>query len=88
MATFIARKVKASWGFACNQNADGDLWAGKGYEKRLSGQLGKKADVEILAAITTARGNRCGRFWVDMESLTITMAVGISSDNEYEQVTF
>jgi hypothetical protein len=88
MAIFIARKVKASWGFPCNQNTDGYLWAGKGYEKRLSGQLGKKADTEIFAAISAARGTRYGRFWVDMETRTITMAVGESADNKYEQVSF
>jgi hypothetical protein len=88
MTVFVARKVKASWGFPCNQNTDGHLWAGKGYEKRLSGQFGKKAESDILAAITAARGNRYGRFWVDMEARTVTMAVGDSADNKYEQAEF
>jgi hypothetical protein len=88
MTVFISRQVKASWGFSCNQKADGDLWAGKGYEKRLSGQFGKKADSEILAAITAGRGDRNGRFWIDLETRTITMMVGEASENKYKQVKY
>jgi hypothetical protein len=88
MTVFISRQVKASWGFPCNQNTDGDLWAGKGYEKRLSGQFGKKTDSDILAAITAGRGDRYGRFWVDLETRTITMMVGEAAENKYKQVKF
>jgi hypothetical protein len=88
MTVFISRQVKASWGLPCNQNTDGDLWAGKGYEKRLAGQFGKKAESEILAAITAGRGNRYGRFWVDLEARTVTMMVGEAADNKYKQVKY
>lgn len=64
------------------------LWAGKGYKKRLSGQLGKKAESEILAALTKGRGNRNGRFWVDMEESIVTMMIGEAADNKYKQVAF
>jgi hypothetical protein len=88
MTVFISRQVKASWGLYCNQNAEGVLWAGKGYEKRLSGQLGKKAETDILAALTSGRGDRNGHFWVDMEERTVTMMIGEATDNKYKQVKF
>jgi hypothetical protein len=88
MTVFISRQVKASWGFPCNQNAEGVLWAGKGYEKRLSGQLGKKAESDLLAALTAGRGDRNDRFWVDMEERMVTMMIGEAADNKYKQVKF
>jgi hypothetical protein len=88
MTIFISREVKASWGLPCNQNAEGELWAGKGYKKRLVGQFGKKAESDILTALTTGRGNRNGRFWVDFEERTVTMMVGEAADNKYKQVKF
>lgn len=88
MVVFIAREEKASWGFPCNQKADGTLWAGKGFKKTLTGQLGLKPTVEIQRALTKARGSRNGRFWVDFEERQITMAVGDSGDNKYDQCKF
>lgn len=88
MTVFISRQVKASWGFPCNQNTDGILWAGKGFVKRLSGQFGKKIDSEILAAITAGRGDRYGRFWIDLETRTVTMMIDEASENKYKQVEF
>ena len=88
MTTFISRQVKASWGLPCNQNAEGVLWAGKGYEKRLSGQLGKKVESDVLVALTAGRGDRNGRFWIDMEERVVTMMIGEAADNKYKQVSF
>ena len=88
MTVFISRQVKASWGIPCNQNTDGILWVGKGFVKRLSGQFGKKIDSEILAAITAGRGDRYGRFWVDLETRTVTMMIDEASENKYKQVEF
>jgi hypothetical protein len=88
MTVFISRQEKASWGIPCNQNTEGYLWAGKGFEKRLSGQFSKKLESEILAAITAGRGNRYGRFWVDFETRIITMMIGEAADNKYKQVSF
>jgi hypothetical protein len=85
---FIARKVKASWGLPCNQDSNGELWAGKGFEKRLSGQFGKKVEADLSKAIAGLRGNRYGRFWVDLETRKVTMAVGQSADNQYDETTF
>jgi hypothetical protein len=86
--TFISRREKASWGIPCNQSADGRLWAGKGYEKSLRGQFGEEVASQISEALTRGRGERTGRFWVDLETRTITMMVGNSNDNEQEQISF
>lgn len=85
---FVPRKEKASWGLPCNQSADGNLWAGKGYEKSLAGQFGMRTAQEIRRALAGIRGDRCGRFWIDFESRKITMAVGESAMNEYESASF
>ncbi|HEV2548664.1 MAG TPA: hypothetical protein VGU20_15090 [Stellaceae bacterium] len=84
MATgvFISRQVKASWGLPCNQSADGSLWAGKGYEKGLEGQFGHSVAQAVRQALARVRGDRCGRFWIDLEERTVTMMVGDSVDNE------
>ncbi len=42
----------------------------------------------IAKAIESKRGDRCGRFWVDLEAKVVTMAVGDSADNLYEKVRF
>lgn len=85
---FISREEKAEWGFACNQRADGTLWAGKGYRRTLEGQLG--ADVVGAAAIvlTHERGPRMGRFWIDLENRIVTIMIGESHENKYTQVPF
>ncbi|HEV2153005.1 hypothetical protein [Bradyrhizobium sp.] len=88
MTVFISREVKSAWGLPCNQNAEGELWAGKGYQKRLAGQFGKKVESEILAALTSGRGDRNGRFWVDLEERIVTMMVGEAADNKYKKVAF
>ena len=85
---FISRQEKAAWGIPCNQKADSSLWVGKGYEKSLDGQLGPRVAVDLLIAISAVRGDRCGRFWVDMEEHKVTMAVGNSADNTYDSASF
>ena len=85
---FISRDEKASWGIACNEKADGTLWVGKGSQKSLSGQLGQPIHTAVLAALRRERGERYGRFWVDVEDRKVTMAVGESASNEYKTVQF
>jgi hypothetical protein len=88
VADFIPRAVKAAWGFPCNQKADGSLWAGKGYECPLEDQVGERMAADIRKAIEMTRGGRNGRFWINLKSRTVTMAVGSSADNEYDSAVF
>ncbi len=81
MATYHPRQVKAEWGIPCNQDANGDLWTGKGYKKTLASQLSAAEAAAIKRAIDRGRGDRCGRFWVDREKKIVTMMVGASEDN-------
>jgi hypothetical protein len=85
---FIPRAVKASWGFACNQKSDGSLWAGKGFECPLEDQVGEVIAADILSAIEKTRGSRYGRFWINLKSRTVTMAVRASADNEYDSAVY
>lgn len=85
---FIPRAVKASWGFPCNQKSDGSLWAGKGFECPLEEQFEEAMVADILSAIERTRGSRYGRFWINLRSRTVTMAVGASADNEYSSAVF
>jgi len=43
---------------------------------------------DILAALSKERGDRCGRFWVDLEVRKIIMAVGDSAENQYAEASF
>lgn len=88
VSEFIPRAVKASWGFPCNQKADGSLWAGKGYECQLEDQLGQRTVADIRKAIERTRGSRNGRIWINLKSRSVTMAVGESSDNDYDSALF
>jgi hypothetical protein len=88
VSEFIPRAVKASWGFPCNQKADGSLWAGKGYECPLEDQFEEDMVSDIRNAIQRTRGSRNGRFWINLKSRVVTMAVGESSDNEYDSAVF
>ena len=88
VSDFIPRAVKASWGFPCNQKADGSLWAGKGWECPLADQLGERTAADIRKAIERTRGGRNGRIWVNLKRRAVTMAVGESSDNEYDLALF
>ena len=85
---FIPRAEKASWGFACNQRSDGSLWAGKGFECPLEDQLDEEMVEGLRKAIKKTRGARNGRFWINLNSRTVTMAVGESADNKYASAVF
>jgi hypothetical protein len=43
---------------------------------------------DIRQAIEKVRGGRNGRFWINLKSRTVTMAVGESADNEYDSAIF
>ncbi len=85
---FFSRTAKAQWGFACNQSANGRLWAGKGYECLLGDQFGEEIAEAIAQALETGRGNRNGRFWVNLATRTVTMQVGLSFENDVLQAEF
>jgi len=85
---FISRHEKAEWGFACNQSADGKLWAGKGYVRTLEGQLGPSDAAAVASALKNGRGDRMGRFWLDFENRIVTMMVGESHLNNYLQTSY
>ncbi len=89
MATqFYSRSAKAAWGFACNQSADGRLWAGKGYERPLASELGTDTAEAIQLALEKRRGDRSGRFWVNLAERIVTMQVGPSYENEVRQAQY
>jgi hypothetical protein len=88
MATqFFARSEKAQWGFACNQSADGRLWAGKGYACPLAGQFPDDAEA-VRQALEQTRGDRNGHFWVNFETRIVTIQIGASYENTVEQTAF
>jgi hypothetical protein len=66
----------------------GTLWAGKGSEKSLDGQFGATIAADISRALQATRGDRCGRFWVDLEAREIRMAVGDSAENKHSTASF
>ncbi len=67
MATaFFGRSEKAGWGIPCNQRSDGSLWVGKGYECELGEQFGHEIEEAVREALEVGRGNRNGRFWVNL----------------------
>lgn len=85
---YFARSEKAQWGFARNQKADGSLWAGKGYECRLAEQFGRYTAGVVARALRECRGDRMGRFWINLAKKTVTMQVGASDDNDVDQTDF
>jgi len=85
---FFSRSHKAQWGFACNQSADGRLWAGKGYECPLASQVGDDTAEAIEQALEQTRGNRCGHFWVDLAKRIVRMQIGASYENEVDEASF
>jgi hypothetical protein len=85
---FYNRSEKAQWGFPCNQRSDGSLWAGKGYQCSLAGQFGADIANDISEALAEGRGNRNGRFWVNLATRKVTMYVGASEDNDVDRVSF
>ena len=85
---FISRRVKASWGLGCNQDVQGHLWAGKGYQLTLDSQVGQPAALAIATALSVGRGTRNGRFWIDMGGRIVTMMIGESAENKYKRLQF
>jgi hypothetical protein len=83
--TFIERSVKAGWGIPCNQRADGSLWVGKGYECPLGEQLDDEIEEAVREALETGRGDRNGRFWVNLKKRIVTMQVGASYENRHHE---
>jgi len=71
-------------GIPCNQSNDSGLWVGKGCKRSLAGQLGQVIATAVQRVLTGGRGDRRGRFWVDLETKTVTMMVGDSNDNEVD----
>jgi hypothetical protein len=89
MATqFFTRSEKAQLGFACNQKADGSLWAGKGYECPLAEQIDRVTAEAVAAALRECRGDRMGHFWINLAKRIVTMQVGLSVDNHVVQGPF
>jgi len=84
----IARKVKAAWGFPCNQSVDGKLWAGKGYALTLAEQLGAHIAEPAAVVLRRERGFRMGHFWIDLKKRILTTMIGSSEENKYMQVPF
>jgi hypothetical protein len=87
-AKFFSRRTKAQWGFACNQSADGRLWAGKGYECSLADQLGSDVAEAIAQALEETRGNRNGRFWINHAERVVTLQVGAPHANDVAEASF
>ena len=80
--SFVSRQVKSSWGVPCNQRSDGELFVGKGYGTSFGSQF-RKETTDVAKCLQANRGDRNGRFWVDVAQKTVTMAVGESADNKY-----
>ncbi len=79
---FIPRHEKSLWGIPCNQRSDGEIFVGKGYGTPFATQI-PELTPRVKRALTTNRGDRNGRFWVNRANGTVTMAVGESAANQY-----
>jgi hypothetical protein len=88
MAVFISRNEKAEWGFPCNQSADGELWAGKGYAIKLEEMFDAKVAEAVAKALKEHRDNRMGRFWIHPGKRTVTMMVLESHLNKYKKAQY
>jgi hypothetical protein len=42
----------------------------------------------VRQALKKGRGDRNGRFWIDLEEREVTMAIGESADNKYKTASF
>jgi hypothetical protein len=81
-AVFIQRAEKASWGIPCNQNAQGEIFVGKGMTCPFGTQFSPEITARVLRCLANNRGDRNGRFWMNIETSTITMQIGDSASNE------
>lgn len=84
---FISRQEKSSWGVPCNQRSDGALFVGKGYGTSFESQF-DGISARVTKCLRENRGDRNGRFWIDVKKKTVTMAVGESSENSYQTSAF
>jgi hypothetical protein len=80
---FISRHEKSTWGIPCNQNSEGKLFVGKGYGTPFETQFAEELAGRVKRCLATNRNGRNGRFWLNIEKKTVTMAVGESSENKY-----
>jgi hypothetical protein len=85
---FISRHEKSTWGIPCNQNAQGKLFVGKGYGTPFDTQFATDITSGVKTCLSTHRNGRNGRFWVNLQKKTVTMAVGESSENKYVIKTY
>jgi len=85
---FFERSEKAAMGIPCNQKSDGSLWVGKGYKCPLAEQLGAEIERAVRKALERGRGDRNGRFFVNIAKRTVTMYFGASYDNDVKTETF
>lgn len=90
MATsvFIPRSEKASWGIPCNQDAQGELFVGKGMTCPFATQFPPAITARVASCLAENRGHRNGHFWINMATETITMQIGDGADNETLQAEF
>jgi hypothetical protein len=90
MATsvFFPRSEKASWGIPCNQNAQGEIFVGKGMTCPFATQFSPEMTARVLRCLARNRGDRNGHFWVNFATLTIMMQVGDSASNRTEAARF
>jgi hypothetical protein len=80
--------ARLSGGSLATKKHDGSLWAGKGYECSLAEQVGEEYAQAIARTLENTRGNRCGRFWINLAKRIVTMQVGAAYENEVEEAQF
>ena len=86
--TFISRQVKSSWGIPANQNAEGELFVGKGWGTPFFSQFPPEIATRVVRCLAKNRGSRNGRFWVNLATVTVTMQIGEAAENETLQAEF
>ncbi|HWX56416.1 MAG TPA: hypothetical protein VN176_17660 [Verrucomicrobiae bacterium] len=87
-ASFIPRQVKSSWGIPSNQNAEGELYVGKGWGTPFGTQFPSEITTRVTRCLNQNRGDRNGRFWVNLKKETVTMMVGDSAANQTLEAKF
>lgn len=86
--TYIPRNEKAAWGIPCNQNAQGELFVGKGMTCPFASQFSADITTRVATCLTGNRADRNGRFWINLKTSTITMQIGDGADNQTLQARF
>jgi hypothetical protein len=85
--TFITRQEKSLWGIYCNQNAEGELFIGKGWGTTFASHF-PEITARVQACLAENRGDRNGHFWINFATETITMQIGDGADNETLQAEY